>query len=190
MVGRGIRDTNWNARAPSYHSRWSSLDRLLLAGSGNNRKRVILLQRQINENFCERKWQVALHSWPLYPAPVKLKNMENRTCLECGEALKGRSDKKFCSDYCRNSYNNRVNRDSKNLIRNVNNRLRKNYRILSELNSSGKTKVTRSRLLEKNFDLSLFTSIYTTKSGNVYFYVYDQGYLELENDFFLLIRKD
>lgn len=116
--------------------------------------------------------------------------MENRTCLECGEALKGRSDKKFCSDYCRNSYNNRVNRDSKNLIRNVNNRLRKNYRILSELNSSGKTKVTRSRLLEKNFDLSLFTSIYTTKSGNVYFYVYDQGYLELENDFFLLIRKD
>ena len=48
--------------------------------------------------------------------------MENRKCLECEETVKGRVDKKFCSDYCRNSYNNRVNKDSKNLIRNINNR--------------------------------------------------------------------
>jgi predicted nucleic acid-binding Zn ribbon protein len=116
--------------------------------------------------------------------------MENRTCLECGEALKGRSDKKFCSDYCRNSYNNKVNRDSKNLIRNVNNRLRKNYKVLTELNASGKTKVIRHRLIQQNFDFNLFTSIYTTRSGSTYYYVYDQGYLELENDYFLLIRKN
>lgn len=116
--------------------------------------------------------------------------MENRTCLECGEVLKGRSDKKFCSDYCRNSYNNKVNRDSKNLIRNTNNRLRKNYKVLTELNTSGKTKVIRHRLIQQNFDFNLFTSIYTTRSGSTYYYVYDQGYLELENDFFLLIRKN
>jgi len=53
-----------------------------------------------------------------------------RHCFECGEPLKGRIDKKFCDDACRNSYNNRVNKDTKNLIRNTNNRLRKNYRIL------------------------------------------------------------
>lgn len=116
--------------------------------------------------------------------------MENRTCLECGEVLKGRSDKKFCSDYCRNSYNNKVNRESKNLIRNINNRLRKNYKVLTELNTSGKTKVIRHRLIQQNFDFNLFTSIYTTRSGSTYYYVYDQGYLELENDFFLLIRKN
>ena len=39
--------------------------------------------------------------------------MQERKCLECGTVLKGRSDKKFCSDYCRNTYNNKVNRDSK-----------------------------------------------------------------------------
>ena len=60
--------------------------------------------------------------------------MNTRECLECGDQLKGRIDKKFCSDYCRNSYNNKVNKDSKNLIRNMNNRLRKNYKILSDLN--------------------------------------------------------
>ena len=116
--------------------------------------------------------------------------MEHRQCLECGKPLKGRIDKKFCSDYCRNSYNNKVNKDSKNLIRNINNRLRKNYKILSDLNHLGKTKVTRTRLYDKGFDFQLFTSMYKTKTGNTYFYIYDQGYLSLENELYLLIKRD
>ncbi|MFD2567052.1 hypothetical protein [Pseudotenacibaculum haliotis] len=116
--------------------------------------------------------------------------METRACLECGEAVKGRIDKKFCSDYCRNSYNNKVNKDSKNLIRNINNRLRKNYKILSELNTKGKTKVSRTRLYDKGFDFQLFTSLYTTRAGSTYFYVYNEGYLALENEMYLLIRKE
>jgi predicted nucleic acid-binding Zn ribbon protein len=113
-----------------------------------------------------------------------------KKCLECGEPLNGRVDKKFCSDYCRNTYNNKVNKESKNLIRNVNNRLRKNHKLLSDLNISGKTKVTRTKLLDGNFDFSYFTSIYTTKTGNTYYYIYDQGYLPLENDYYLLIKSE
>ena len=116
--------------------------------------------------------------------------MQKTTCLECGEPLKGRSDKKFCSDYCRNAFNNKVNKDSKNLIRNTNNRLRKNYKILSNLNTTGKTKITRSKLIQNNFDFNFFTSIYTTKTGNTYYYCYDQGYLALDNDFYLLIKRE
>lgn len=116
--------------------------------------------------------------------------METKICLECGISIIGRIDKKFCSDYCRNTFNNKVNSESKNLIRNTNNRLKKNYKILSELNVSGKTKVTRSKLNNQNFDFNHFTSIYTTKVGKVYFYIYDQGYLELENDYFLLIKRE
>jgi len=116
--------------------------------------------------------------------------MDQKLCLECEEPIKGRSDKKFCSDYCRNAYNNKINKESKNLIRNTNNRLKKNFKILSELNATGKTKTTKSKLLDKNFDFNLFTSIYTTKTGNVYYYVYNQGYLKLEKDYYLLIRSD
>ncbi len=116
--------------------------------------------------------------------------MENKTCLECNEPLRGRSDKKFCSDYCRNAFNNKVNRDSKNLIRNTNNRLKKNFKVLCDLNITGKTKVTRSKLIDHNFDFNYFTSIYKTKTGNVYYYIYDQGYLALDNDVFLLIKRD
>ena len=116
--------------------------------------------------------------------------MNQKKCLECDTVIIGRIDKKFCSDYCRNTYNNKVNTESKNLIRNTNNRLKKNYKILTELNATGKTKITRSRLNNQNFDFNYFTSIYTTKTGNVYYYVYDQGYLILENDYLLLIKKD
>ena len=99
-----------------------------------------------------------------------------KQCPECGDRIIGRIDKKFCSDACRNTYNNRINKDSKNLIRNTNNRLRKNYRILEELNPNKKTKCTRAKLIEK--------------AGTVYYFVYDQGYLPLEGDYYALVKRD
>ena len=102
----------------------------------------------------------------------------------------GRIDKKFCSDACRNAYNNNVNKDSKNLIRNTNNRLRKNYRILEVLNPEQKRKISRAKLIEKGFDFNYFTSIYTTKAGTVYYFVYDQGYLAIDNDFYALVKRE
>ncbi len=116
--------------------------------------------------------------------------MLHQKCIECGDSFKGRIDKKYCSDYCRNTYNNKVNKDAKNLIRNTNNRLRKNYKVLTQLNKTGKTKVTRSKLISHNFDFNFFTQIYTTKTNNVYYYIYDQGYLELENEVYLLVKRD
>ena len=114
--------------------------------------------------------------------------MEKR-CKECEKPIKGRADKKFCDDSCRNEYNNRRNKDSKNLIRNVNNRLRKNWRILEELNPDDKRKISRSKLIEKGFDFNYFTSIYTTKAGTVYYFVYNQGYLPLEHEYYALVKR-
>ncbi|QLE00764.1 hypothetical protein HX109_03990 [Galbibacter sp. BG1] len=113
-----------------------------------------------------------------------------KTCLECNERLIGRADKKFCGDYCRNAYNNQLNKDSKNLIRNINNRLRKNYRILEELNPKDKTKTTKTRLLDKGFDFEYFTNTYTTKKGTTYYFLYDLGYLPLDNDYYMLVRRE
>jgi predicted nucleic acid-binding Zn ribbon protein len=113
-----------------------------------------------------------------------------KACPECGEKIVGRTDKKFCSDYCRNAHNNKMNKDSTNLVRNVNNLLRKNYRILQELNPSDKTKATKAKLLAKGFNFEYFTSIYTTKTGTVYYFVYDQGYLPLESDYYALVKRN
>lgn len=113
-----------------------------------------------------------------------------KTCLECGEKIVGRVDKKFCSDYCRNAYHNKNNKDSNNLVRNINNLLRRNYRILEELNPTDKTKASKTKLLAKGFNFEYFTSIYTTKTGTVYYFVYDQGYLPLDNGYYALVRRN
>jgi predicted nucleic acid-binding Zn ribbon protein len=114
----------------------------------------------------------------------------DKTCLECGDKIVGREDKKFCSDGCRNAFNNKINKDTNNYMRNTNNKLRKNYRILSELNAEGKTKTTKLKLASKGFDFDFITNLLHTKSGNTYYFVYDQGYMILDHDFYVLVKKD
>jgi len=117
--------------------------------------------------------------------------MEVKTCLECETEIRGRADKKFCSDYCRNAYNNNLNKDSTNLVRNINNRLRKNYRILNGFPlKEGKTRTSKKRLLDKGFDFEYITNIYTTKKGSTYFFVYDLGYLPLDNDYYMIVKRE
>ncbi|MCL6266992.1 hypothetical protein [Flagellimonas myxillae] len=117
--------------------------------------------------------------------------MSEKKCLECGDALVGRVDKKYCSDHCRNAYNNRLNKDSKNLVRNINNRLRKNYRILDSFTlKDGKTRTTKMRLMDKGFDFEYITNLYTTKKGSTYYFVYDLGYLPLDNDNYIIVKRE
>lgn len=113
--------------------------------------------------------------------------MDEKFCLECGDSIVGRTDKKFCSDQCRNSYNNKLNSDSVNTIRNINNHLRKNRRILLSFNPEGKTKIPREKLIKAGFDFKYHTHQHITQKGNIYIYCYDQGYLMLEDNFVLLI---
>ena len=111
-------------------------------------------------------------------------------CFECGEKIVGRADKKFCDDACRNSFNNKQNSDSTNYMRNVNNKLRKNFRILSSINKEGKTKTTKTKLTSKGFDFNFLTEMIVYKNGSEYKFVYNQGYKFLEEDWVLLVRKD
>lgn len=113
-----------------------------------------------------------------------------KNCLECNEKIVGREDKKFCSDGCRNAFNNKINKDCNNYMRNVNNKLRKNYRILLDENPDGKAKISKTKLSNKGFDFEFFTNILNTNTGNTYYFVYDQGYRCLENDYYLLVKKE
>lgn len=115
---------------------------------------------------------------------------EEKACLECGDKIIGRSDKKFCSDQCRVSYNNKLKSDETNYMRNVNNALRKNRRILVELNPEGKRKISRDKLSQLGFNFSHHTDIYKTKEGAIYFYSYEQGYLEIDAKTLLLVKKE
>jgi len=106
-----------------------------------------------------------------------------KKCLDCGDALKGRTDKKFCSDQCRNNYNNRLNHDSNNFVRNVHGLLRKNRRILSDLYSDGKVKVHKDALFALGYNFSFFTHIIETSHGHKFHYCFEYGYCDVGDDF-------
>jgi predicted nucleic acid-binding Zn ribbon protein len=114
---------------------------------------------------------------------------EVRKCKECGQVLNGRKDQKFCSDYCRNTYNNRQNEDATAYVRRINNILRKNRRILASMNPTGKVTVDGISLAEEGFNFHYFTNIYQTRKGSQYFFCYEQGYIKLDNDQYMLVHK-
>lgn len=113
----------------------------------------------------------------------------SKKCLVCKTPFHGRADKKFCSDQCRTTHHNVLNSDSSNFMRNINNMLRKNRRILAALNPNGKAKVSKTQLLDEGFKFSYFTNEYVTKSGNAYRFCYDQGYLQLADDMYALVKR-
>jgi|ADGO01.1.fsa_nt_gi hypothetical protein len=107
-----------------------------------------------------------------------------RICLACHRVISGRADKKFCNSSCRNTYNNRINRDASPLVRTINNALRKNRRILQET-LAGRTKpcmISKDKLQGKGFRFRYFTHTYTNLKGETYHFCYDYGYRSLEDD--------
>ena len=116
---------------------------------------------------------------------------EPKTCLTCGKPLKGRADKRFCDDYCRNSHNNQLKSASNNMVRNINNALGKNRRILESLLPEGEetAKANKEKLQRLGLQFKYITHTYVTKTGKTYFYCYEYGYLPLENDWYLIVKR-
>lgn len=134
--------------------------------------------------------------WTKAPAllilPITIINHHmKKLCPECGDDFIGRSDKRFCSAHCRTTFYNRQNSDLTRFMRNVNNTLRKNRRILAKYNPEGKARVHKSKLAEAGFKFGYCTNTYRTKSGKMYYFCYEQGYLPIDHDYFaLVIRQD
>ena len=115
--------------------------------------------------------------------------MSEKVCLECDNPFNGRADKKFCSDMCRNAFNNKIAGDFNNTSRSINAILRKNRMILKEINVSGKAKASKQQMLDAGFNFNYLTNYYKTKSGKTYIFCYDQGYLPIENNYYALVVK-
>lgn len=114
-----------------------------------------------------------------------------KNCLACGKTVKGRADKKFCDDYCRNAFNNQQKTSTDKLVININNALKKNRRILESLLPDGEetAKANKEKLVSKGFQFKYLTHLYINKKGNQYFFCYDFGYLPLENDWYLIVKR-
>ncbi len=112
-----------------------------------------------------------------------------KECIECADLFSGRADAKFCSDHCRSNYHNKHNLGRSEFVRKVNMKLKKNWKILNELNPDGKRNISKSDLTSLGFDFSYFTNTYVTKTGKEYRFCYDQGYIQTGSEWYTLVLK-
>lgn len=86
-----------------------------------------------------------------------------KICPTCGEIIKGRRDKIFCSPNCRSSaqYEKKVMHERFYLQ--VDKQLKTNRKILKRYNKSGFTTLRKEKLLEEGFNPKFFTQIGRTK---------------------------
>lgn len=116
--------------------------------------------------------------------------VHGKLCLNCDKPLKGRSDKKFCDDQCRSSYNYIQNSlGNVNFVRRVNSALKKNRAILKAFNINGETKVLKRALIRVGFDFEYYTNFYETANSRRYYFCYEMGYLFINDIEILLIEE-
>lgn len=113
-----------------------------------------------------------------------------KICLDCGSSIRGRADKKFCDDQCRSNFNNRLKAENSAVIRQINSILKKNRSILQDLNPTGKARILKKKLAARGFNFDYFTHLYKTQTGNVYHFCYEFGFLLLNDDEVLLVKKE
>lgn len=103
-----------------------------------------------------------------------------KKCIYCQKTFKGRSDKKYCSVDCKNAYNNERRLNDEQVLIKINKQLRINWHILKTINPQGKATVRKEYLHSQGYDFNYFTHIYKSKKGNVYFFCYDVGLMEVK----------
>ncbi len=67
----------------------------------------------------------------------------------------------------------------------------KNRRILEQIMSTTEEIiiVSKEKLESRGFLFRYHTHTYTNKKGNTYFYCYEYGWLPLDNDRFLIVKR-
>jgi hypothetical protein len=104
--------------------------------------------------------------------------MENK-CKNCNKPLEGRSDKKYCDNYCKSAYQYKNEKENQsNFYLKVDKQLKQNRQILKTYNKAGKATIRAEELLKEGFNPNFFTHYWKNQKGDVYLFVYEFGFLK------------
>jgi predicted nucleic acid-binding Zn ribbon protein len=117
--------------------------------------------------------------------------LSSKSCQVCGKPLVGRSDKKFCSDYCRAHLNNEKKKSDagEQLIQDINRILRRNRSILKSIGAMGEFTTRKEYLVLQGFNFSHLTHQLPAPDDGLYNFCYDYGYLLLPEEKVLVINR-
>lgn len=110
--------------------------------------------------------------------------MAEKTCLQCRARIYGRSDKKFCTNYCRSAYHNSRSLTDVNYVRRINYQLLKNRKILERgfLEQRKKQYISYRDLFLKGFSFMHCTHKVERANNHALIYCYEYGYEFVENE--------
>lgn len=138
------------------------------------------LAKQVRESQFRRKKTSDME--------YRIGNGMQAACLECGCEIYGRSDKKFCSEHCKNSFNNRKRTEVDKEYRKTIKALENNRRILEGLLLSGVKSIDIDRIVELGFDIKHMTGHRKTETGHNEYDCFDIRYCQTGRKIFR-IRK-
>lgn len=103
--------------------------------------------------------------------------MKSIECQHCGTEFKGRSNKKFCSNACKNNYHNEAYRESNQVVLNLDKKLHKNRSVLKDMFQVYRSSpISLDILKARGFDENFHTHTFNAPSGDRYVMVYEVGY--------------
>ncbi len=113
-----------------------------------------------------------------------------RTCLYCAKELKGRKDKKFCNEGCRNTFHNELNSPVNEIVNPIINILKRNRSILLGFLEKDMQYLDREQLLKAGYDFQYYTERMYSGSDHLFF-CFDVGIHQLtKNQYHFYYRME
>lgn len=108
-------------------------------------------------------------------------NNTTKVCKDCGTEIdpkKGRRDRLFCNEECKNSYHNKISFEDEKEAKRINKILKKNRDILKKMAArKDHETISKELLLKSGFDFTYYTHHKITFYKNYqYTFCYDYGY--------------
>jgi len=129
---------------------------------------------------------------------IKSANAEEKHCENCGKVLFGRTDKRFCNDTCRNTFNREKHlrekvKENENLPE-ILRIIKRNYQILQSmrhgpLEEGLQVYMPVKELIKEGFNFKYFTSIYEDEDG-LWRFCFERGWREVDEYFFIQDRPE
>jgi len=123
---------------------------------------------------------------------------DTKPCKHCGKPInlaKGRRDRQFCDELCKNAYHNKIAYEEEKEAKRINKILKKNRDILKKFSiRKDSDEIRKEQLLKAGFNFDYYTHHTTTFHKNYqYTFCYDYGYRTIsaykkEGVFYKVIR--
>ncbi len=111
-------------------------------------------------------------------------------CYDCSKPLFGRSDKKFCGETCRVSFNNKKYANQTGNTKKTLRILRTNTKILKTMYDEGKFILDRMELKFLDFNFHYLTFFYHSDEHGEIRFCFDYGYYINSDNKIVLVKSE